>query len=235
MTRNELPNVLFDKINMVEPYPNLVAPVISMINETAFFPGGQGLWLKNKSSSFPYILVLGQDFSTLKEYEKIRDNKSSDLNCPTWRNLILLFNKSNVNLNDCFFSNVFMGLRETESMVGKFPGFKDKKFVERNLEFLKFQIQTIRPKIIITLGIYAVNMISRLSKVDLKSWNLGKTFKSIDEYIKFEVNFESIQCTCIALVHPSMRHLNIKNIRYNEYIGNDAEIQMLREAMKKNN
>jgi hypothetical protein len=45
MNRPQLPDFLFDQIKMVEPYPNQVKPVSEMLNVTAFFPGGKGIWL----------------------------------------------------------------------------------------------------------------------------------------------------------------------------------------------
>jgi len=232
MLRNEISQILFNRLYEVEPYPNTVAPIIKMIDETAFFPGGKGLWLeKEETDAFPSILVLGQDFSTLKEYQKMLDNNSKDLDCPTWKNIIKLFGEVGIRLPDCFFSNVFMGLRKTESMVGKFPGFKDKEFVRRNLDFLTLQVDTIRPKIIITLGIYAPMMLGDLSP-DLISWKNARSFKDIDESIKFDVNFGSHQCTCIALVHPCMRNTNVRFRKFKNYIGHNAETEMLKEALR---
>ncbi|KPU44143.1 hypothetical protein OXPF_23100 [Oxobacter pfennigii] len=231
MFRNDLPSLLFEKIYKVEPYPDSVEPVPRMIEETAFFPGGKGLWMENTTNILPSILVLGQDFSALKEYLKIVNSKSKDLECPTWRNIIKLFKEADISLSECFFSNVFMGLRKTESMVGKFPGFKDKEFTQRNLEFLAFQIEIIKPKLIITLGRYAINMLANLSSQTLKSWKKAKSFNDIDEAIKFDVEFRNHRCNCVSLVHPCMRHSNIKRRRYNNYMGNHAELNMLRDAL----
>ena len=58
MKRNELPDVLYKNIDIVKPYPNKVEPVKKMINITAFFPGGRGLWMEEESEDFPSILVL---------------------------------------------------------------------------------------------------------------------------------------------------------------------------------
>ena len=230
MLREELSELLFNKIYKVEPYPNSVASVTKMINNTAFFPGGRGLWMENETVVFPSILVLGQDFSNEKEYLKMLSNNSNDLDGPTWRNLIKLFNQADINLCDCFFSNVFMGLRKTESMIGKFPGFNDKEFFQRNLEFLRYQIDVVKPKVIITLGIYVPIMLAKLSEIDLTSWKEAKTFKDTDLGVKFDVRFDNHQCTCVALIHPCMRNTNVKQRRYKNFMGNDAELNMLKDA-----
>jgi len=231
MRRNDLPEILFNRIDIVRPYPEYIEPITKMIDKKAFFPGCKGLWLETESDIFPSILVLGQDFSTVEEYQKMLEGNSSDLDCPTWRNIIKLFEHSNIDLCQCFFSNVFMGLRKAKSMVGKFPGFRDKGFVHRNLEFLALQIETIKPELIITLGLYAAKMVGNLSPQDLMSWKKAKSFNKIDDTVKYGVRFGNHQCNCVALLHPSMRFVNVKNRQYKNYIGNDAEVNMLRDAL----
>lgn len=90
MNRNDLPKILYKNLDMVLPYPNMVKPVDKMMDITAFFPGGKGLWAEEYSDVFPSILVLGQDFATVDDYKKMLKNESTDLGCPTWRNLIKL-------------------------------------------------------------------------------------------------------------------------------------------------
>ena len=36
-------------MNLVEPYPNLVCGIDTIIDITAFFPGGKGLWKEEES------------------------------------------------------------------------------------------------------------------------------------------------------------------------------------------
>lgn len=99
------------------------------------------------------------------------ENNQNDLQCATWRNSIKLLDEANINLTQCYYSNVFMGLRDgVTKNTGEFPGFKDKEFVNRNLEFLEIQIDTIKPKLIIILGRYAAEMLSRSADYGLESW-----------------------------------------------------------------
>ncbi|HNW82780.1 MAG TPA: hypothetical protein PKG52_07810 [bacterium] len=65
---NSLPDILFKRLDMIEPYPEKVAKVETICRLTAFFPGGRGFRDEN-SEIFTDILVLGQDFSTVKYYE----------------------------------------------------------------------------------------------------------------------------------------------------------------------
>ena len=221
---------------MVKPYPNMVKPVDAMINITAFFPGGKGLWLEEDSEVFPRILILGHDFSNVKQYKKILRNEATDLEGATWRNLIKLFNEAGIDLKDCFFSNVYMGLRDTESMTGEFPGSKDEDFVKRNIEFLSYQIDVIKPKVIITLGIPSSEFLVKLSS-DLECWKDGNALRVSNIGLQKNVRFKDNVCTCVALEHTSMRYSNVKRRRYvnnsGEHCGNDAEVEMLKDVNKK--
>ncbi len=90
MKGQELPGVLFKKLQELGEYPDKAKPVEKMLGITAFFPGGRGLWLEQDSTEFPSILVLGQDFSTVKAYEAMVEGNKADLDSPTWKNLINL-------------------------------------------------------------------------------------------------------------------------------------------------
>lgn len=102
MNRHQLPEMLFNQVHMVEPYPDNVKPVSEMMKTTAFFPGEYGLWLEENSFVYPDILVLGHDFSTVVECEKLLLSKQSEINFPTWRELRKLFLASNIILIDVF-------------------------------------------------------------------------------------------------------------------------------------
>ena len=236
MDRYNLPKILYSNIDMVKPYPNMVKPVDIMLNITAFFPGGKGLWLEEYSDVFPNILVLGQDFSTVDNYKSMLRNESTDLECRTWRNLIKLFNEAGIDLKECFYSNVFMGLRETISMTGRFPGFKDRKFVMRNVDFLSFQIETMKPVAIITLGRPASELLAKASKLDLDCWKSGRALSVPNNGLQKNIRFNEHICTCVALEHTSLRHLNVKRRVYENssgvYHGNTAEVEMLKDLTK---
>lgn len=221
---------------MVKPYPDKVVRVNEMLDVTAFFPGGKGLWLEDNLNVFPDILVLGHDFSTVNYYNKMLETGQSEINSPTWRSMRKLFNDANLDLNRCFFSNVYIGLRDAHKMTGVFPGSKDKNFVKRNLEFLKHQISTVKPKVIITLGKPASINLSLLSEQLIDVWSKGKALSSPNNGLKRNVMIDSLSYVCVALEHPSMRNQNVKRRRYvNEfgiYTGNEAEIEMLKDALK---
>ena len=230
MNRKDLSKFLFEKISMVEPYPANVEKIEEIMEITAFFPGGLGLWNDANYEKEPEIMVLGHDFSTVSTYEKMKYENKSELNDPTWRNLRKLFEQVNINLNTCFFTNVFMGLRNTKSMTGTFPGYKDKAFVKRNLAFLEKQIEIVKPKAIITLGKFSAELLGYLSS-DLTRWKNGEALTGGDCGALKHVQFKDHSCTCISLLHPSMRNSNLKMRKYKSYTGHDAEVAMLNELI----
>jgi len=234
ITKDEIPQILFSNMKIVEPYPDGVSPISEMLETTAFFPGGKGLWLEDISLIYPEILVLGHDFATENSFNSIRARKKADLDCPTWKNIIDLFSEVGINPSNCFFSNVFMGLRKSNPMIGKFPGAKDRGFYNRNLEFLKFQIKTIRPKTIITLGSYAPKMLSKISD-ELKVWGENKSFLYFDKLNASLIKnayIDDMKFNCIRLLHPSLRKVNLKYRIYKGYLGNEAEVMMLKEVVE---
>jgi len=81
--------------SMVQPYATGVVPVPELIERTAFFPGGLGLWIEKGAflTEFPtrQIMVVGQDFNTLAKYEAARVLKSEVSSSPTWQNLQRVF------------------------------------------------------------------------------------------------------------------------------------------------
>ncbi|HSR04304.1 MAG TPA: uracil-DNA glycosylase family protein, partial [Proteiniclasticum sp.] len=184
----------------------------------------------------PDILVLGHDFSTVNEYKKMLRTGKNEINSPTWREMIKLFKVSGVDLDRCFFSNVYMGLRDTVSMTGVFPGSKNKAFVDRNMDFLLMQITIIKPKLIITLGKPASINLSHLSNELKSDWSNGEALSLPNIGFRRSVLIDNHLYVCIALEHTSMRNQNVKRRRYKnergEYEGNEAEIEMLKDAMR---
>ena len=93
------------------------------------------------------------------------------------------------------------------------------------------KVKETKPKIIITLGKYAPVILANLSQNDLMSWKSAKTFKDMNDGIKFNVKFGNHKCTCVPLVHTCLRNSNVKHRRYKQFSGNDAEVMMLKEAL----
>ncbi len=226
-----------------------VIPVKKMLCSTAFFPGGSGLWLGRSSSSKTAsnkprmlkkkIMVLGNDFGSKDGYKKVQDNPYKNLDSSsTWRNLLELLHCAGIKPKNCFFTNAYMGLRNTGKSTGPFPGMVDPKFVERcQLFFLDKQLPMQKPRLIIVLGAEARKFIAQLSP-NLTEWKECNTFTELDASnlgtLVKKVRFNgSKPATVVALVHPSRRKGNVWRRRYRGKKGEAAELKMLKDALKK--
>src|SRR5688572_23127445 len=97
-------------------YPRGVLKVPHPIIGTAFFPGGFGLW--NPKSTYPLpdfpiggVMVLGHDFHSEAGYHESVARGAESLRQPTWRNLLNVLGRAEITPENCFFTNVYMGLR----------------------------------------------------------------------------------------------------------------------------
>jgi uracil-DNA glycosylase len=136
-----------------------------------------------------------------------------------------------------------MGLRQGTQSQGENPGASDKSFVMHCERFFSEQIRAQRPAVIITLGLWVPRAIATLSP-ELHCWRGAKkmTIKELDASgpLKNGVTFHDVpnwKTVVVALVHPAHRPANVLKRRYcnsagNEFSCNDAEIEMLQDAIE---
>lgn len=148
----------------------------------AFFPCGNGLLDENENEILEDgILVLGKDFGGVDYFNAIKEN--GELSRITCRNLKAVVNDL---AHHVFLSNVFMGLRKEEySNMEAFPEILNVAYLSLCKEFLKYQIEQLKPRLIITLG-YTPNEFL-LCNIELKNEKV------------------------LNIPHPSMWHFNLKN------------------------
>lgn len=231
---------------MVAPYPTGVVPVEGRIPGTAFFPGGRGLWQPATDVVPPMpvggVMVLGHDFhsevafrASLEQRTEVPDAPRNGYKMPaTWIELRKLFAEAGLPLENCFFTNAYMGLRKGSQNIGRFPGASDRGFVDRCRAFFLRQVDVQRPSVIVTLGVSVPRFIAPLSE-QLAHWKSARSMKTIDSSGPFtrDVRFveTGVSCSVIALTHPSLRGPNVGRRRYGRWSGHDAEVRMLREAV----
>jgi len=233
LSRGGLAPYLFSRLAEIEPLPASLVPVSEMLEQTAFFPGGCGLWLDSAIERFPDIMVVGQDFSTFEEHRNMLLGNGRDLDTATWRNFRPFAAESGLDLHRCFFTNALMGLRASGSSLGANPAYKKRNqdFVARSHAFLQMQVAVIRPKLILVLGLPAARVFSACS-AELAVW-ANATFSNIDErrhaYVSGRVG--TVTTACVVLTHPSFRHANVGRRRYKNLEGHAAELALVREAL----
>lgn len=133
-----------------------VEPVRSVIDGTAFFPGGHGLWRGREPRGpmpgiFPPdpIAFFGHNFDSVTGYRLSLKRQMESLGGITWRKLLVIMEASGIAEERAFFSNVYMGLQPKSSIGGldASPLFK-----EQCREFLTVQLGLVQPAVIVTLG-----------------------------------------------------------------------------------
>lgn len=222
------------------PYPKGVVAVPRPIPGIAFFPGGYGLWRPNPKEPLPPLpvggtMVLGHDFHSAAGYRaSFRLGREPETQ-PTWRNLLALFERAGIDPRECFFTNVYMGLRAGRATTGPFPGASDTEFVAHCLSFLADQLAAQRPSLVITLGVNVPPLLAQLSE-DLADWRLETSIKHLDSTgpLRLVGGFAALpgfHTTVAALIHPSLRHASIRYRRYKNFSGDEAEVALLKDAV----
>lgn len=229
---------LFERLRDVAPYPAGVVPVPDRIRGTAFFPGGAGLWqtgLELPPMPTHGVMILGHNFDTLAGFERAMSHAGENLRGDTWRNLLRLLDDVGIARAQCFFTNVYMGLIDGPSALGRFPGSRDEPFVARCIAFLEAQIRVMQPRLICTLGKEVISLLSRLTP-DLATWRGVPSLPALDRAsaaLVYPARFTGVPhpLGVVALTHPAMRHLNVGRRRYGGLQGAEAEKALLFDAL----
>ncbi len=237
---DHLSRELWSELHAVEPYPPGVGSVPEQIAGTSFFPGGTGLWCEARSEVPPLpvggIMVLGHDFHSREGYEWAKRNIVENLNTATWRHLLSLLLAAQIAPETCFFTNVYMGLREDKATTGRFPGSKDPEFVKRCRQFFIRQLQVQRPRLILALGAYVPPFLAPLSP-ELTVWDRWYGFRKLDEVGRSTIAGASFPsaghgCDLVTLTHPCLRPANVGRRSWQSLRGDAAELQMVRHALR---
>jgi len=230
---------LWEKLGAVAPYPDGVVAVPEMMNGRAFFPGGIGLIREPWSTDLPRwpmhgAFILGHDFDTVSGYRKSVSRGGESPRSPTWGTVSKVLTEANIDLSKCFFTNVYMGLRERGKNSGPFPGRNDQAYVDRCLDFLSHQFAAQLPSLVVVLGAPAFSLLA--GQLDgLRDWRAATRFADIDRLgpVREGVSLgEGHKATVVSLVHPSYRRRNVGTRCYAGACGHEAELSMLRTAAR---
>jgi uracil-DNA glycosylase len=232
--RDQISTYLFDQLEALAPWPPELRPVRAMVDGTAFFPGGAGLWQESSANSFPDIMVIGQDFSTADEHANMLAGHSRDLESKTWINFRSIASAVDLDLSRCFFTNAVMGVRAHGSSEGPNPGYHagNADFMRRSHEFMSLQITALQPRLILVLGLRAAQVLSACSPM-LKDWSVGahKPIDACGRALVIGAKIGKVAATLVLLTHPSRWYGNVLLRRYAGFEGRDAEYALLRDAL----
>ena len=150
---------LLDEMQLISSYHPKVGrtekTVDKLIDGTAFFPGGTGLWRGENPHGplpeyFPHapIMFVAHNFGNKAIYERAV-KKEGEAQYQFWTNLLGYLEHAGVPPEHCFFTNALMGIK-LGAATGPMPcanGYED-----QCQRFLRFQIKTVRPSYIFALG-----------------------------------------------------------------------------------
>jgi len=243
---------LFCEINKLKEYPPewKMKKVCGEIKGFSFFPGGKGTFFnsyessdKSEKISDKDYMILGNDWSTLKNYiididpNRLEPDKNIHTD-KTGINIMELLKQADIKPEKCFFTNAILGVRTKAGSTDKPPAFEkgNEEFLSYCREFFKFQLSIQRPKAIFVLGKYPAKFLAPLNK-KLNVWKNFPNFKTIDDkgkqIIKNVQILPDLSVNFVLLMHPSCRKYNLDKREYKGKTGNNAQIKMIKEVMKK--
>ncbi len=212
-----------------------MAPVAGGLAGTAFFPAGRGLVRPGDTTiSAKPVMVLGQDFGTVSYVEGLSEaGRTEEVRSVTWRELADLLPKSGIGLDECFFTNAYMGLRVEGPMVGALRARKHATYRAWCEEFFGLQLQTQRPRMIVVLGMQPAYFLAEMFS-ELSAWKEGVSYKRLQEGGAQVKRFGTVYGPVAAVVipHPSFLHANGHRCAWKEATGRPALERMLADVWK---
>jgi uracil-DNA glycosylase len=184
-------------------------------------PGDSAQWQPGS------IMVVGQDFNSLKKYEIARDAGTEFGLSVTWRNLRPLLRSANVPLRSCFFTNVYMGLRDGGPETGRFAGSRDREFVNRCARFFERQLEFCKPRLILTLGLEPLTFLCRF----IMNVPAPPRLLECNEIYRAVGLADGSTVVVVGLTHPCYPS-NTRHRRYKSFTGRDAELAMIRDGLQ---
>jgi uracil-DNA glycosylase family 4 len=197
-------NQLFElSTKSINNYDDMIE-FVPMVQKQGFFPICTGTIDGSTDLSKLNIMIVGQDFGTKIDYDKkkIAEMGENIEKQSTWKNLKPMLNNLGINPNECFYTNLLLGLRTTDSNVGISPALENEKYVSQCVEFFQKQIDAIQPKLIIFLGkvTYAICAEQKTKKSEIDKLEY---IKNIIELNKTKPTYYKINC--LYMIHPSFR------------------------------
>ncbi len=131
------------------------ATVDELIQGTAFFPGGSGLRRNTLGGPLPDhfpespIMFVAHNYDSINAHARAR-TRGGEVDSPFWRDRLLPYiGMAGIDPADVFFTNVLMGCKPG-SAVGDMPVVPG--YEEQCLEFLRQQIEIVKPRVVIAFG-----------------------------------------------------------------------------------
>jgi len=188
-------------------YPPDVTPVPEPLPGTAAFAASAGLYRPHGGRDlppFPYggLMVVGHNLDSQAGYERRRASGVShgDLvpgpAMSTWVGLYRLLGLAGVERSEFFFTNVLVGLKEGKP-TGQFSAHRAPAYREWCAEFLEHQVRTMRPRVVLVLGVPACRDVASMTSP--RPWEPGP----LPPPAAVEARLAGHDTTLVPAHHPS--------------------------------
>ena len=182
------------------------------------------------------VMIVGHNFDSEAGFKRTLKNGGENLKGPTWKNLLTFLKQVEIVPEQCFFTNVYVGLQSGDYSMGPFPGKRDPEFVYWCQKFLLEQIKLMQPRLILSLGSYVPAFLASLSPELGCKWSGVKQLTTLDKQeaaLIYPSSFVNVlhPVAVVALTHPAYRLVNVVRRRYNNLEGELAEQALVKDAI----
>lgn len=106
------------------------------------------------------IMFVGHNFDSIRAFNKAHED-GGEPDGQFWKKLLGILHGAALSPEQCFFTNALMGLKPGSS-TGSMPS--DSKYRKQCAMFLRKQVEIVKPKAVIALGVKAESYVARLDK-----------------------------------------------------------------------
>ena len=228
--------ILFSEMQKLDFVQSNGMATIPEMKGPGFFPGCIGTIKHDVNIKDVDVMVLGQDFDSLENYKKIDAKKGEIENNTTWRNLKTLLDDLKIDQPNCFFTNVYMGLRsESKKNTGASPASKKaaSEFAKQCHIFFKKQLHAVKPKVVLVLGKETAKFLTKAFPNEFTKWENIQTLKQFyanNDAVFNDIEFEGEKIRFVFVLHPSMSNTN-RALIWGK--GPKDELRILNKALNK--
>lgn len=229
---------LFQQANALDYTHSNGMHLVSQMKGPGFFPGCIGTIKKDTPLKGLSVMVVGQDFDTEANHKKIDAEKGEVEKNTTWRNLKKLLDEINIDPEQCFFTNAYMGLRPdsgngTTKNTGTSPAAQKgaEPFAKQCYEFFKIQLRTLQPKLVLVLGKETAKFMAKAFPSSFFHWENIDTLKKLyekEEAVFADLEFEGQSIRFVFAIHPSLNGTN-RSIIWGKEEGKKKEVELLKK------
>jgi len=201
----------------------------------AFFPEGLGLQNPTADALWPNLMAIGHNFGS-EAYRNEIDAAGREDDKATWRNLRRLLSNADLPIESCFMTNWFIGLQPGNKQVGEFLSRPAMRYERECGELLLEEMQTLKPKVILLLGLPVVGRAHRIMP-SLRPWADAPDWNQVDSSslgpvaYGVEILGTEVRANIVALLHPSFSPSN-QRYRRTAFPIEKPEIAMIKSATR---